>query len=286
MKGQGPELRAQGSVPPAHRKPGRGQGTDPGNTRGDTSGPGCGISGPSALSRHPWAGGAGKRVAVVIFPGSNCDRDAVAAIRLLGAEPVPVWHRSEDLQGCGAVVLPGGFSYGDYLRAGAMAAHSPVMRAVRKQAAAGLPVLGICNGFQMLLEVGLLPGAMLMNTTLRFICREVHLRVERDDLVLLQYLRHGQVLRLPIAHKEGNWFATNEAVAEVERAGGVAFRYCTPAGELAADANPNGALHQVAGLVNRDGNVLGLMPHPERRIDPLLGGDDGLAVLRGLVEAA
>ena len=227
-----------------------------------------------------------KRVAVVTFPGSNCDRDALTAVEAVGGEAVPVWHASRDLAGCGAVILPGGFSYGDYLRAGAMAARSPVMEAVLRHAEAGGPVLGICNGFQMLLEIGLLPGAMLMNRTLRFICREVHLRVERDDLPLLAPLRKGQVLRLPIAHKEGNWFASPEVVRRVEADGAVALRYCRSDGVLDEGANPNGALAAVAGLVNAAGNVLGLMPHPERRVHPLLGGEDGAALIRGLVEAA
>ncbi len=226
------------------------------------------------------------RIAVVIFPGSNCDRDALAAVGLAGGEAVPIWHQSADLGGCTAVILPGGFSYGDYLRAGAMAAHSRVMAAVRLHAAAGGPVLGICNGFQMLLEIGLLPGAMLMNRTLRFICREVHLRVERDDSPLLKHLRQGQILRLPIAHKEGNWFAPPEVVHEVEMGGTVALRYCTSQGEIEERANPNGALNAVAGLLNREGNVLGMMPHPERRVRALLGGEDGIGLIRGLVEAA
>lgn len=227
-----------------------------------------------------------KRVAVVTFPGSNCDRDALTAVEAVGGEAVPVWHASRDLAGCGAVILPGGFSYGDYLRAGAMAARSPVMEAVRRHAEAGRPVLGICNGFQMLLEIGLLPGAMLMNRTLRFICRDVHLRVERDDLPLLARLRKGQVLRLPIAHKEGNWFASPEVVGRVEAAGAVALRYCTAGGVAEDRANPNGALNGVAGLVNAAGNVLGMMPHPERRVRGLLGGEDGAALIRALVEAA
>lgn len=227
-----------------------------------------------------------RRVAVVVFPGSNCDRDAMAAVQRAGGEAVPVWHQSEDLHGCGAVILPGGFSYGDYLRAGAMAAHSPVMRAVRRLAVEGGAILGICNGFQMLLETGLLPGAMLQNRSLRFICRDVHLRVERSDGLLLRHLDRGQLLRLPIAHKEGNWYAPPAVLAEVEREGAVAFRYCTPRGEVGPEANPNGSMANVAGLTNREGNVLGLMPHPERRVDQLLGGQDGLALIRALVEVA
>jgi phosphoribosylformylglycinamidine synthase I len=226
------------------------------------------------------------RVAVVVFPGSNCDRDALAAVERVGGEAVPVWHESGDLAGCGAVILPGGFSYGDYLRAGAMAVHSPVMGAVRRHAVEGGAILGICNGFQMLLEVGLLPGAMLMNRTLRFICRDVYLKVERDHGLLMRHLQPGDTLRLPIAHKEGNWYAPAEVAAEVEREGAVAFRYCDGDGRAAEEANPNGSLHNVAGLVNRDGNVLGLMPHPERRVASLLGGEDGLALIRAVVEAA
>jgi phosphoribosylformylglycinamidine synthase I len=227
-----------------------------------------------------------KRVAVVTFPGSNCDRDALAAVEVVGGEAVPIWHASRDLSGCRAVILPGGFSYGDYLRAGAMAAHSPVMAAVRRHAEEGKPVLGICNGFQMLLEIGLLPGAMLMNRSLRFICREVHVRVERDDLPLLVHLRRGQVLRLPIAHKEGNWFASPDLVQRVEAEGAVVLRYCTPSGALDDDANPNGSLNAIAGLVNPTGTVLGLMPHPERHVRGLLGGEDGVALIRALVDAA
>lgn len=226
------------------------------------------------------------RVAVVVFPGSNCDRDAMAAVEVAGGEAVPVWHASHDLAGCGAVILPGGFSYGDYLRAGAMAAHSPVMQAVRRHASDGGAVLGICNGFQILLEVGLLPGAMLMNRSLRFICRDVFLRVERVDLPLLQHLEHRQILRLPIAHKEGNWFADPEVADWLETQGAVALRYCGADGEMGGNANPNGALNDIAGLVNTAGNVLGMMPHPERRVSELLGGIDGLALIRGLVEAA
>jgi phosphoribosylformylglycinamidine synthase subunit PurQ / glutaminase len=268
------------------KKPGSGE-------RGPGTGPtpvgGRGGWGPAHGPRptaHDVARGRRPRVAVIMFPGSNCDRDAMAAVEALGGEAVPVWHESRDLAGCTAVILPGGFSYGDYLRAGAMAAHSPVMRAVRRHADKGRAVLGICNGFQMLVEVGLLPGAMLMNRTLRFICRDVHLRVERDDLPMLRHLSRGQVLRLPIAHKEGNWFAPAPVVAEVEQAGAIVFRYASASGEVIDAANPNGALNGVAGLSNREGNVIGLMPHPERRIHPLIGGEDGAALIRGLVEAA
>jgi len=227
------------------------------------------------------------RVTVVLFPGSNCDEDARVAVRnTIGADARLVRHDERDLENPDLVILPGGFSYGDYLRAGAMAAHSKVMTAVRRHAEAGRPVLGICNGFQILLEVGLLPGAMLMNRTLRFICREVHLRVERNDVAMLSHYARGQVLGLPIAHKEGNWFAEPDVADWLESQGAVALRYCSADGEFDDDVNPNGALHAIAGLVNRDGNVLGLMPHPERRVDALLGGVDGRGLLRGLVEAA
>jgi phosphoribosylformylglycinamidine synthase I len=247
-----------------------------------------------AASPYPNAGdravdprtGARKRVAVVVFPGSNCDRDAMAAVELVGGEAVPIWHGDHDLRGCGAVILPGGFSYGDYLRAGAMAAHSPVMASVRAHAQAGGAVLGICNGFQMLLEVGLLPGAMLMNRSLRFVCRDVYVRVERDDLPLLGHLAGGRVLRLPVAHKDGNWFAPAAVVREVEAAGAVVLRYCAADGTLDDAANPNGACNAVAGLTNATGNVIGLMPHPERRVAAVLGGEDGIPLIRALVEAA
>jgi len=226
------------------------------------------------------------RIGVVRFPGSNRDQDAMRAVELAGGEAVPIWHESEDLLGVTGLFIPGGFSYGDYLRAGAMAAHSPVMRAVRRHAQAGGPVLGVCNGFQILLEAGLLPGAMLPNRSLRFVHKEVFLRVERDDTPLLSQLRRGEVVRLPIAHKEGNWFAPAEVLEEVERRGLVALRYCTAEGAVAEEANPNGALHGVAALTNSEGNVLGMMPPPEFRMDPLLGEPAGLPFLRALVEAS
>lgn len=226
------------------------------------------------------------KIGVVRFPGSNRDADAMRAVELCGGEAVPIWYESEDLLGVTGVLIPGGFSYGDYLRAGAMAAHSPVMRAVRKHAEAGGPVLGICNGFQILLEAGLLPGAMLPNRTLRFIHKEVYLRVERDDTPLLGKLRCGQVVRLPIAHKEGNWFAPKEVLTRAEAEGLVALRYCSPSGEVDEAHNPNGALAAVAGLTNPEGNVLGMMPHPECRVDPLLAEPFGKPFIAALVEAS
>lgn len=226
------------------------------------------------------------RIGVVRFPGSNRDQDALRAVELCGGEAFPIWHESEDLSGATGILIPGGFSYGDYLRAGAMAAHSPVMRAVRRHAHAGGPVLGICNGFQILLEAGLLPGAMLPNRTLRFIHREVFLRVERDDTPLLAKLRRGQVVRLPIAHKEGNWFCPAEELARIEAQGLVALRYCGPDGTVRDAHNPNGALEAVAGLTNPEGNVLGMMPHPECRVDPLLDEPSGRPFITALVEAS
>ena len=223
-------------------------------------------------------------VGVVTFPGTNCDGDVRHAInrgagRDAGLEAVSVWHEESSLSGIDAVVIPGGFSYGDYLRSGAIAALSPVMQAVRERARQGMPVLGICNGFQILLEAGLLPGAMRRNRTLRFICRPVTVRVERTDTPFTLLYAPGEVLELPIAHYEGNYFAWPDELDALERRGQVALRYCGPRGEDARvhDAyNPNGAAGAIAGLTNPEGNVLGLMPHPERASESVLGSRDGL----------
>jgi len=224
---------------------------------------------------------------VVVFPGSNCDHDAYHVLKhVLEQDVTFLWHQDESLQGCDLVVLPGGFSYGDYLRAGAMAALSPVMAAVKRHAEAGGLVLGICNGFQVLLEAGLLPGAMRRNASLRFQCKDVHLRVERTDLPYTHTLRAGQVLRMPIAHAEGNYEDAPEKLDALEAAGRVVFRYCTPEGEVTPEANPNGAARGIAGICNAGGNVLGLMPHPERCSEPILGNTDGLALFAGVVAAA
>ena len=223
---------------------------------------------------------------VVVFPGSNCDHDAYHALKhVLGQETVFLWHQDETIQGCELVLLPGGFAYGDYLRAGAMAALSPVMAAVKRHAAAGGLVLGVCNGFQVLLEAGLLPGAMRRNEGLRFACKDVYLRVERTDLPFTRALRKGQVLRLPIAHSEGNYEDRPEALDALEAAGQVAFRYVDPAGTLDPAWNPNGAARAIAGIANREGNVLGLMPHPERVVEDVLGNTDGLGIFRSLLGA-
>jgi phosphoribosylformylglycinamidine synthase len=224
---------------------------------------------------------------VVVFPGSNCDHDMFHVLAdVVGQETVALWHRSGDLQGSDLVVLPGGFSYGDYLRAGAMAALSPIMDAVRAHARAGGLVLGVCNGFQILLEAGLLPGAMRRNRGLRFQCRDVVLRVERTDLPFTRGYREGQLLRLPIAHAEGCYTDSDASLDALERAGLVAFRYVDADGERTAAANPNGSSRSIAGIVNEGGNVLGMMPHPERCAEEILGNRDGLALFAALVETA
>jgi phosphoribosylformylglycinamidine synthase I len=218
-------------------------------------------------------------VAVVVFPGSNDDYDAVWALGALGGEAVRVWHESEHLpEDTGAVVLPGGFSYGDYLRSGAIARFSPVMAAVGEFAAAGGPVLGICNGFQILCEAGLLPGVLRPNTSLSFVCRDVALRVERSAAPFTSRCRKGQRLVIPVKHGEGCWFAPPELAKELERNHQIVLRY---AGE-----SPNGSVDDVAGVVNERGNVMGLMPHPEHAVDPLLGSGDGALILASLLDAA
>jgi phosphoribosylformylglycinamidine synthase len=222
---------------------------------------------------------------VVVFPGSNCDHDAFCAVQdALGEEAAFLWHESRDLQGSDVVILPGGFSYGDYLRTGAIARFAPIIGAVREFADRGGLVLGICNGFQILLEAGLLPGAMLRNRGLKFICRPVHLRVENTDTPFTGACRPGQVLEIPIAHMEGNYYADEATIEELERNRRVVFRYATPSGEITDAANPNGSLHNIAGITNREGNVLGMMPHPERASDALLGSRDGLLVFQSLVQ--
>jgi len=230
------------------------------------------------------------RVGVVVFPGSNCDRDTAWGLRLAGAEPVELWHESADLGGAAAIVLPGGFAYGDYLRAGVIARFSPVMRAVAAFAAAGGPVLGICNGFQVLAEAGLVPGALLRNRGLRFVCREVAVLPGRLDTPFTRLLPDRRPLRLPVAHGEGCYVADAATLDALEEAGRVLFRYADPDGRPALDpadpANPNGSLRGIAGVMNEAGNVAGLMPHPERAAEALLGSADGLPILASLVAAA
>jgi phosphoribosylformylglycinamidine synthase subunit PurQ / glutaminase len=225
------------------------------------------------------------RASVIVFPGSNCDRDAAVALEAVtGKPPAMVWHGDSEIPDSDLIVLPGGFSYGDYLRSGAMAAHSPAMREVVARARAGTPVLGICNGFQVLTEAGLLPGVLMRNSTLKFICRDVLLRVERTDSIYTHRYRQGEVVRFPIAHKDGSYFADDATLERLEDQNLVAFRYCNVAGETTDDANPNGSRNNIAGIYNETGTVLGLMPHPERLADAALSGTDGARMFLSLVE--
>jgi phosphoribosylformylglycinamidine synthase len=225
------------------------------------------------------------RVAVVVFPGSNCDRDTQHVLQqVVGVETDMVWHTTGDLAGYDAIVLPGGFSHGDYLRTGAIAARSPVIAAVREVADRGRPVLGICNGFQVLLEAGLLPGAMLVNSGLDFRCEWVHLRVETLDTPFTRAAREGAVLRLPVAHGEGNYYAPADVVARLEDEGRIVFRYSDAAGRRDPAANPNGSVADIAGLCSQRRNVVGLMPHPERASEADLGSTDGLVLWDSLLE--
>lgn len=222
-------------------------------------------------------------VAIVTYPGSNGDHDAVHALtRDIGVKAELVDYRSTDLDGYDAVVIPGGFSYGDYLRCGAIARFAPVMAPVREFAARGGPVLGICNGFQILTEAHLLPGAMLRNASLQFVCEWTHVRVEQPHTSWTQDLTSGAVLRLPIAHGDGAYFADSSTMAALEDAGQIVFRYCNPDGSDLVGDNPNGSLHNVAGIANEQGNVVGLMPHPERATDAMVGGEDGKQILNNL----
>ena len=223
---------------------------------------------------------------VVVFPGSNCDHDAYHALGQVLHQPVEfLWHQSEQIAGFDAIVLPGGFAYGDYLRTGAIARFSPVMRAVEKFARAGGLVLGICNGFQILCEAGLLPGVLTRNAGLRFICRQVHIRVETTDTPFTVEAKSGRVLKMPIAHAEGNYFCDEATLAELERNHQIVFRYVTSEGREDAAANPNGSLANIAGICNRERNVMGLMPHPDRSVEAALGSTDGLVVFRSLIQS-
>jgi len=226
------------------------------------------------------------KIAVIVFPGSNCDRDmAVAIENISGTKPTMIWHRETDLPELDLVILPGGFSYGDYLRSGAMAAHSPVMREVKARAAKGLPVLGICNGFQILTEAGLLPGALMRNRGLKFIHRPITTRIETSQSIFTSRYQAGQVVTLPIAHADGCYFADNAVLDKIEDQGQVAFRYCDAEGAVTDDSNPNGSIRNIAGIFNETKTVLGYMPHPERAIEPLLGGSDGRALFESLIGA-
>ena len=236
------------------------------------------------------------KAAVIVFPGSNCDRDVQVALgRSMGAAPgakgagdgapVMVWHKDADFDKVDLIVLPGGFAYGDYLRCGAMAAHAPAMREVVRRAHAGVPVLGLCNGFQVLTETGLLPGALIANANLRFVCRDVHVRVETSQSLFTSAYEDGQTLRIPVAHHDGNYIADAAELDRLEACGQIAFRYCEEGGEITEASNPNGAARNIAGLFNEAKTVLGMMPHPERLADPALGGTDGRPLFDGLVAA-
>ena len=223
---------------------------------------------------------------IVVFPGSNCDEDALHAARdLFGQDAEYLWHKDTDLKGADVLILPGGFAHGDYLRTGAMARFSPIMGAVRAFAERGGPVLGICNGFQILLEAGLLPGAMLRNRSLKYRCEHVHLRVEQTDTPFTSAARSGQVLRIPIGHGEGNYFAPPETLEKMEANRQVVLRYTDPAGRLDDNWNPNGSVNAIASVCNERRNVVGMMPHPERACEPLLGGVDGRMIFESVVGA-
>jgi phosphoribosylformylglycinamidine synthase I len=226
------------------------------------------------------------KFAVVVFPGSNCDHDAYhAAKHVLGHDAEFVWHKDTSLAGADVVILPGGFAHGDYLRTGAIARFSPVMASVKAFAESGGPVLGVCNGFQILLEAGLLPGAMLRNRGLKFICEHVGVKVEQTDTPFTVACTKGQVLRIPINHGEGNYFADDDVLDALERDRRVIFRYVSARGEAAADANPNGAARNIAGICSERRNVVGMMPHPERACEPSLGSGDGLVLFESVVKA-
>ena len=221
---------------------------------------------------------------IVTFPGSNCDYDAFHAVTdVLGEEAAYLWHKDHDLQGSDVIVLPGGFSYGDYLRAGAIARFSPIMREVVTHAKSGGPVLGICNGFQIACEAGLLPGALVRNAHLQFVSAEVRIRVENTDTMFTNLYEGGEILRMPIAHGEGRYVAPASVLEELEAEGRVIFRYADASGNISADANPNGSERSIAGIISEGGNVLGMMPHPERACSALLGSDDGVRLLESIL---
>jgi phosphoribosylformylglycinamidine synthase len=223
---------------------------------------------------------------VLVFPGSNCDHDTYNVIAEIARRPATLlWHDSPSLENCDAIVVPGGFAYGDYLRTGAIARFSPVMQSVRQFAADGGLVLGICNGFQILCEAGLLPGALMRNSGLKYICKQLHLRTETSDSPFTQTLRKGQVVKMPIGHMEGNYFCDSETLAELRSEDRVVFRYSEPTGEITAASNPNGSLDNIAGILNQQRNVLGMMPHPDRSSEQLLGSADGLLIFKSMIAA-
>ncbi len=225
------------------------------------------------------------KASVIVFPASNCDRDVAVALEAVsGKAPAMIWHGDKDVPDCDLIVLPGGFSYGDYLRSGALAAHSPVMRSVIERARAGVPVLGICNGFQVLTESGLLPGVLMRNAGLKFICKDVHLKVERNDTLFASAYKKGSTIKVPVAHHDGNYFADKETLEMIEGEGRVAFRYCDKKGEVSDASNINGSRNNIAGVYDKTGKILGMMPHPERMIAPELGGEQGLPLFRSILD--
>ena len=230
------------------------------------------------------------KAAVLVFPGSNREGDVAQAIELVtGRRPAMVWHGDGDFEKTDLIVVPGGFSYGDYLRCGAMAAQSPVMAEVKRRAAQGVPVLGICNGFQIVTEAGLLPGVLMRNAHLKFVCADIHLKVETSQSLFTNRYQAGQVIRVPVAHAEGNYFADADTLKALEDRGQIAFRYCAPDGTVdgaqGKAANPNGSINNIAGIFNETKTVLGLMPHPENAVEPMFGGTDGIGLFEGMVEA-
>ncbi|MBI5374258.1 MAG: phosphoribosylformylglycinamidine synthase subunit PurQ [Candidatus Schekmanbacteria bacterium] len=222
---------------------------------------------------------------VIIFPGSNCDRDCFRVIKdVIGADVSFIWHKDRDIKGFDCIVLPGGFSYGDYLRTGSIARFSPVMEEVEKFASAGGYLIGICNGFQILLEAGLLPGAMIRNRSLKFICKHINVKVENNATPFTKKYKSGEVLSIPIAHSDGNYFADSETIARIEDNGQVVFRYSTSGGVVNDEGNPNGSINNIAGIVSANKRVLGMMPHPERCSEELLGGIDGRGIFESITE--
>ncbi|HIF58007.1 MAG TPA: phosphoribosylformylglycinamidine synthase subunit PurQ [Rhodospirillales bacterium] len=223
------------------------------------------------------------KAAVIIFPGSNRERDMVMALKSsLGKPPIEVWHGDIELPKVDLIVLPGGFSYGDYLRSGAMAAHSPIISEVKQQAKRGVHVLGVCNGFQILTETGLLPGALMRNANLKFICKDVHLKLERDDTIFAEGYSINDVIRVPVAHHDGNYFADDETLKMLEDDGRVGFRYCGPDGKIDKTNNLNGSRNNIAGIYNKRGTILGMMPHPENAVEKMLGGTGGKPMFDGI----
>src|SRR5436305_7166744 len=223
---------------------------------------------------------------VMVFPGSNCDHDSYYAVNTAAGQPVTfLWHESSDLQNCDAVIVPGGFAYGDYLRTGAIAKFAPIMESLAKFAANGGLVIGICNGFQILCEAGLLPGALMRNAGLKYVCKQVHLRVESTSTPFTHDLRKGEVLQIPIGHMEGNYYCDSETLAQLQRDERIIFRYATAKGEITEEANPNGSLDNIAGICNQGRNVLGMMPHPDRSSEAMLGSADGLKIFQAMAES-